>query len=102
MGSWRALLCEEVHIRAGLGCSVFGESITGVSACSRVVQAKCCAIQSGQFADSEARPVLTPCQDEGMSSRTTRGYWKLGAGVCRGASWSKELDDKELHGAPEA
>ena len=100
MGSWRALLCEEVHIRAGLGCSVFEESITGVSACSRVVQAKCCAIQSGQFADSEARPVLTPCQDEGMSSRKTRGYWKLGAGVCRGASWSKELDDKELHGAP--
>ena len=42
----------------------------------------------------------TPCQDEGMSSRTTRGYWKLGAIGCRGASWSKELDDKEPHGAP--
>ena len=35
-----------------------------------------------------------------MSSRTTRGYWKLGAIGCRGASWSKELDDKESHGAP--
>ena len=35
-----------------------------------------------------------------MSSRTTRGYWKLGAVGCRGASWSKELDDKEPHGAP--
>ena len=33
-----------------------------------------------------------------MSSRTTRGYWKLGAIGCRGASWSKELDDKEPHG----
>ena len=41
----------------------------------------------------------TPCQDEGVSSRTTRGYWKLGAIGCRGASWSKELDDKEPHGA---
>ena len=37
-----------------------------------------------------------------MSSRTTRGYWKLGAVGCRGASWSKELDDEELHGAPGA
>ena len=36
-----------------------------------------------------------------MSSRTTRGYWKLGAIGCRGASWSEELDDKELHGARE-
>ena len=35
-----------------------------------------------------------------MSSRTTRGYWKLEAIGCRGASWSKELDDKEPHGAP--
>ena len=35
-----------------------------------------------------------------MSSRTTRGYWKLGAIGCRGASWSKELDDKEPHEAP--
>ena len=35
-----------------------------------------------------------------MSSRTTRGYWKLGAIGCRGGSWSKELDDKEPHGAP--
>ena len=35
-----------------------------------------------------------------MSSRTTRGYWKLGAIGCRGASWSKELDDKEPHGTP--
>ena len=30
-----------------------------------------------------------------MSSRTTRGYWKLGAVGCREASWSKELDDKD-------
>ena len=35
-----------------------------------------------------------------MSSRTTRGDWKLGAIGCRGASWSKELDGKEPHGAP--
>ena len=35
-----------------------------------------------------------------MSSTTTRGYWKLGAIGCRGASWSKELDDKEPHEAP--
>ena len=35
-----------------------------------------------------------------MSSRTTRGYWKLGAIGCRGASRSKELDDKEPHEAP--
>ena len=37
-----------------------------------------------------------------MSSRTTRGYWKLGAIGCRGASWSKELDDREPHGAPKS
>ena len=35
-----------------------------------------------------------------MSSRTTRGYWKLVAIGCRGVSWSKELDDKEPNGAP--
>ena len=35
-----------------------------------------------------------------MSSRTIRGYWKLRAIGCRGASWSKELDDKEPHEAP--
>ena len=53
--------------------------MTGVSACSRVVQAKCYAIHSGLTADSEARPVLRPCQDEGMPLRTTRSYSKLGA-----------------------
>ena len=74
--------------------------MTGASACRRVVRAKCYAVHSGHFADSEARPVLTPCQNEGVSSRTTRGYWKLGAIGCRGASWSEELDDKELHEAP--
>ena len=76
--------------------------MTGASACRRVVRAKCYAVHSGQLADSEARPVLTPCQDEGMSSRTTRGYWRLGAIGCRGASWSEELVDKELHGEPGA
>ena len=35
-----------------------------------------------------------------MSSRTTRGNWKLGVIGCRGASWSEQLDDKELHGVP--
>ena len=40
-----------------------------------------------------------PCHDEGMSSRATQGYWKLGAIGCRGASWSEQLDDKELRGA---
>ena len=35
-----------------------------------------------------------------MSSRTTQGYWKLGTIGCRGASWIKELDDKEPHEAP--
>ena len=68
--------------------------MTGASACRRVVRAKCYAVHSGQFADSEARLILTPCQDKGMSSRTTRGYWKLGAIGCRGALWSEELDDK--------
>ena len=28
-----------------------------------------------------------------------RGYWKLGAVDCQGASWSEQLDDKELRGA---
>ena len=37
-----------------------------------------------------------------MSSRTTRGDWKLGAIGCRGASWSKELDDREPHRAPKS
>ena len=37
-----------------------------------------------------------------MSSRMIRGYWKLEAVGCREASWSKELDDKELNGAPGA
>ena len=37
-----------------------------------------------------------------MSSRTTRGDWKLGAIGCRGASWSKELDGKEPHVAPKS
>ena len=27
-----------------------------------------------------------------------RGYWKLGAIGCRGASWSEQLDGKELRG----
>ena len=76
--------------------------MTGASACRRVVRAKCYAVHSGQFVDSEARPVFTPCQDEDMSSRTTRGYWKLGTIGCRGASWSEELEDKELQGAPGA
>ena len=66
-------------------------------ACRSMVPAKCYAAHSGEFA---ARPALnTPCQNEGMSSRTTRGYWKLGAIGCRGTSWSKELDDKEPLGA---
>ena len=76
--------------------------MTGASACRRVARAKCYAVHSGQFVASEARPVSTPCQDEGISWRTTRRYWKLRAIVCRGASWSEELDDKELHGAPGA
>ena len=33
LGIVAALHCEEVHVRAGRGCSVFGESMTGVSAC---------------------------------------------------------------------
>ena len=77
--------------------------MTGASACRRVVQqAKCCVVHSGQFAGYEARPVWTPCQDKGMSSRTTRGYWKLRVIGCRGASWSEELNDKEIKGAPRA
>ena len=48
----------------------------------------------------EARPVLNmPCHDKGMPSKAARGYWKLGAIGCRGASWSEQLDDKELRGA---
>ena len=73
--------------------------MTGASACRRVVRAKCYAVHSGQVADFEARQVLTPYQDEGMPSRTTRDYRKLGANGCRGASWSEDLDNKELHGA---
>ena len=47
-----------------------------------------------------AKPALnTPCQDKGMPSRAARGDRKLGADGCRGTSWSKELDDKELRGA---
>ena len=34
-----------------------------------------------------------------MPSRAARGEWKLGADGCRGTSWSKELDGKELRGA---
>ena len=34
-----------------------------------------------------------------MSPRGTLSYWKQGAIGCRGASWSEQLDDKELHGA---
>ena len=39
------------------------------------------------------------CQDKGMSSTAARGYWKLEAIGCRVASWSEQLDDKELRGA---
>ena len=102
LGSWRALLCEEVHVRAGRGCSAFFEgSMTGYSLTEILYEQNVMPYTALQIADSQARPALnTPCQDEGMSSRTTRGYWKLGAIGCRGASWSKELDDKEPHGAP--
>ena len=41
-----------------------------------------------------------PCHDEGMSSKTTLGHWKLGTIGCLGASWSEQLNDKELRGAP--
>ena len=34
-----------------------------------------------------------------MPSMAARGYWKSGAIGCRGASWSEQLDDKELRGA---
>ena len=40
-----------------------------------------------------------PCQDKCMSSRAARGDRKLGANGCRGASWSEQLDGKELRGA---
>ena len=40
-----------------------------------------------------------PYHDESMSSRATRGYWKLGAIGCRKASWSEQLGDKELREA---
>ena len=43
---------------------------------------------------------MTPCHNEGMSSGTTRGCWKLGEIGCPGVSWSEQLDDKELHKAP--
>ena len=48
----------------------------------------------------EARPVSNmPCQDKDMLSRAARGDRKIGANGCRGASWSKDLDGKELRGA---
>ena len=37
-----------------------------------------------------------------MPSMAARGYWKLGAISCRGASWSEQLDGKELRGALES
>ena len=37
-----------------------------------------------------------------MPSMAARGYWKLGAIGCRGASWSEQLDDKEFRGALES
>ena len=40
-----------------------------------------------------------PGHDEGMPSKMAQGDWKLGAIACRGASWSEQLDDKELRGA---
>ena len=36
---------------------------------------------------------------EVMPSMAARGYWKLGAIGCRGASWSEQLDGKQLRGA---
>ena len=48
----------------------------------------------------EARPALNmPCQDKGIPSRAARGDRKLGANGYRGASWSEQLDGKELRGA---
>ena len=47
-----------------------------------------------------ARPALNmPCQAKGMPPRAARGDRKLGAIGCRGASWSEQLDGKELRGA---
>ena len=59
---------------------------------------KCHAVHSAQIADSQARPAVMPCHDEDISSRTIRGYWKLGAMGCRG-SVMEQLGE-EPHGAP--
>ena len=40
-----------------------------------------------------------PRQAKGMPSRAARGDRELGAIDCRGASWSEEIDGKELRGA---
>ena len=39
-----------------------------------------------------------PCQDKGMPLRAARGERKLGVDGCRGTSWRKELDGKQLRG----
>ena len=51
----------------------------------------------------EARPTLNlPCQDKVTPSMAARGYWKLRAIGCRGASWSEQVDGKELRRALES
>ena len=48
----------------------------------------------------KARPALSmPGQDKGVPSRAASSEWKIGAEDCRGTSWSKELDGKDIRGA---
>ena len=72
--SWdRGAHCFVKRFMLGLdvAAAFFGGSITGHQPAGGLYERIVYAVHSGQFADSEARPVVTPSQDEGMPSRTT-------------------------------
>ena len=105
LGTWRALLCGEV-VRVGAASDDLQRFLEdrrfGIQKPSGVVRAKYLRrTYSGQSLTLQSyRLALNmPCQDKGMPSRAARGYRKLGAIGCRGASWSEQLDSKELREA---
>ena len=105
LGTCRALLSGEA-MRAGAAggdLHFLEDRLFGIQKTSGGVQAKYLRriyIVVNRWLFEAARPALImPCQDEGMPSRAARGDRKLGANGCRGASWSEQLEDKELRGA---
>ena len=104
LGTWRALLCGEVMRvgAAGGGLQGFWRIDDSVFKnfqkwYRRIIYAVHIAVNRWFFT---ARPTLNiPCQDKGIPSRAARGDRKSGANVCRGVSWSEQLDAKELRGA---